>query len=122
MRKSKTVKIDDKEITVKEMRVKDIRSLLNSAENEKDVFSAIEDILPRVTDLPTKDFEELAPSEMKQLWEAFKEVNADFFDLLEKTGFVEALKQLISKHLTEGFASLSNAATEMSGNTDTASS
>lgn len=112
MRKTKTIKIGDREITVKELRVKDIRQILETAENENDDFlKQIEGLLPLVTDLKLKDMEDMAPSELKVLWEAFREVNSDFLSLTERLGVGGALKDFLQKHLTEALSDLSNAGT-----------
>lgn len=124
MRKTKTIKIDDKEITVKELRVKDIRQLIEKAEDLDKGFDQIEGMLPLATNLSVKKLEDMAPSELKKVWEVFKEVNAVFFDLVAKTGIVKEIKSSILKDLTKVFADSLNQATERktSSNTDSPSS
>lgn len=124
MRKTKVVKIDDREITVKELRVKDIRQLIEKADELDKGFEQMEGMLPLATDLSLKKLEDLAPSELTILWDAFKEVNAVFFDLVAKTGIVKELKSSILKDLTAVFADSLNQATEQktSSNTDSPSS
>ena len=110
MRKTKTVKIDDKEFTVKELRVKDIRSLQEMAERaeEDDFFKEAEALIPQITGIKLDDIEEMAPSEIKILWGAFREVNADFLSAIERLGIKEAFISSIQKHLTDAFADLLN--------------
>jgi len=110
MRKSKTVKIDEKEITVKELRVKDIRTVLEIAEHaeEDDLLKQAEALLPLVTDIKLDDIEEMAPSEIKILWEAFREVNADFLSVIGRLGIEETFVKLIQAHLTDALADLSS--------------
>jgi hypothetical protein len=110
MRKTKLIKIDDLEITVKELRVKDIRQIMNSLSDINDIQNAIE-LLPMVTDLPTEKIEEMAPSELNQVYDAAKEVNAFFLSLMEKSGIVTALKTSIQTNLTASFAELSRPGT-----------
>ncbi len=105
MRKSTTHKLDKKKITIYELRVKDIRQLMESGD-EINALSDIDSLLPMATDLKLEDFEELAPSEIKELWKKFKEVNADFFDLARKMGLEKLLKSFIDENLTEAFADL----------------
>ena len=106
MRKTETIKIDDREIVIKELRVKDIRKILEATEKEsEDVLNQIESLLPLATDLKLKDMEDMAPSELKTLWEAFREVNADFLSLIERLGIQvfrpnEALRMTQSSFLT----------------------
>lgn len=123
MRKIKILKIDDNEITVKELRVKDIREILLIGERleDGDILENIEKILPYAADIKPEELECMAPSEIKMLWEGFKEVNADFLALVERLGIVKTLENLIRKHLTEAFADLSSTGISESGNTGGAS-
>jgi hypothetical protein len=122
MRKTKIVKIDNKEITVRELRVKDIRQVLDLSDNAAtDIMKDAETLLPLATDISLAELEEMAPSEIKVLWDAFKEVNADFLALIERLGITKALEGLIPEHLTRIFADLSSTDTATSGSTDGAS-
>lgn len=122
MRKEKTVKIDDKEIKVKELRVKDIRSIIEEAENTENQVELIEKMLPKAISLSLSDLEELAPSEIKLLWDAFREVNAVFFDVLDRVEVFKVLKDAIVQDLTGVFADLSSAVMPEPGTTDSPSS
>lgn len=108
MRKTKTIKIDDREITIKELRVKDIRQLMDQAGGGDFGLSRIGDLLPMVTDLEPEALDDMAPSEIKTLWDAFREVNAVFFDLAARAGVGKVLAAEIQKSLTEAFAGLSS--------------
>lgn len=110
MRKTKSIKIDDLEITVKELRVKDIRQMLDSLSDISGIEQALE-LLPMVTDLQAEKLEEMAPSELNQVWEAAKEVNAFFLSVVEKSGVVKILKSSILSNLTASFAELSKPGT-----------
>jgi hypothetical protein len=120
MRKTKRIKIDDLEITVKELRVKDIRQIIDRLSEVRELDQALE-LLPLLTDLPAEKIDDLAPSELNQVWEAAREVNAFFLDLMKKTGLVTALTGAIQSNLTEAFAGLSNGDTPTALTTDTAS-
>ena len=98
MRKVKTIKIDDKEVTLKELRVKDIRAILDSTKAGD--IGSIEASLPLITGLDAEALNELAPSELKILMEAAREVNADFLAGLDMIGVVSTIKSLIQKNLT----------------------
>lgn len=104
MRKTKTIKIDDREITVKELRVKDIREIFERGESIGEGIDQFTELLPLATDLSLKDANEMAPSELKIIWEAFREVNAVFFDAVAKAGIVDHLKTSILTELTAAFA------------------
>ena len=111
MRQTKSIKIDDLEITVKELRVKDIRQMLDSLSDISGVEHALE-LLPMVTDLPPEKLDDMAPSELNQVWEAAREVNAFFLGLLEKGGVITALKTSILGNLTKSFAGSSKPDTQ----------
>ena len=117
MRKQKTVNIDDKRIEVYELRVKDVRMILNAADDMGDMSVALGKILPRATNIPVDEFEDLAPSEIKQLWAAFREVNEDFLSPLDRAGVGQMILTSIQETLTEAFADSSSAAMSALGNT-----
>jgi len=109
MRKTKTVELDGRKITVKELRLKDIRLILEIAEKEdEDLLRQAERLLPLAADLDLEDFDEMAPSEIRVVWEAFREVNADFLSLTERLGVGRALGDFLRKHLTDALSDLSN--------------
>lgn len=110
MRKTKLIKIDDLEITVKELRVKDIRQILDDLSEVSGVDDAIA-LLPLITDLPIEKFDDMAPSELNQVLDAAKEVNSFFLTTLEKTGIVKALKESVLGNLTKSFAESSKPGT-----------
>lgn len=130
MRKTKTIKIDDKEITVKELRVKHILNFWDKAWSGDLSLTALKEILGDLLpiaapELKIADIEEMAPSEIRFLWDTFREINADFFAVvrLEDVGqFLTELKKAFLKDLSSLFAGSLNPATSMSGNTDTDSS
>jgi hypothetical protein len=88
MRKIKVIKIDDREVTVRELRVKEIKAVF-SGDSDKTLI----DHLPLVTDLTVSDIDDLAPSELSILWDAVKEVNSDFLDLMTRTGVMEKIEK-----------------------------
>jgi hypothetical protein len=79
MRRTGTLTINDKVITINELTVKQILALRETVTG--DALTAIKEIVGLVTDAPEEFILELAPSELKNLYEKVKEVNADFFDL-----------------------------------------
>lgn len=132
MRKEKIVTIDDRKITVYELKAKHIRDLVQKLESLGNdtapgaLFAEIQELFPLATDLDPDGLWEMAPSEVQVLWDAFREVNAVFFGLLSRAGVSEALgaelRKLIQSALTEASASLSQEGTPSPGSTDGASS
>lgn len=98
MRKIGTLKIDNREITVKELRVKDLLALLNGVDdqetNVQSLMERIEAFLPKAADIQLSELYEMAPSEIRQIYEKFKEVNAVFFETARALGLGDFLKKL----------------------------
>ena len=86
------IEVDGREVTVRELTLKDYRNWLKDAVEEsrrdgvpmysvdRDLFEdmALTD-LPRFTDLTPGQMDQMAPSSLKKVIEAVKEVNPDFF-------------------------------------------
>jgi hypothetical protein len=115
--------MDDKEITVKELRVVDILEIFSGAEGAPDSMAHIEKYIPRCFEgVKIDDLKEMAPSEIKELFEVFKEVNAVFFDLaleMGLAGVIEEIKKMIQMEFSGTLAGLSKMA--MPGPSSTAS-
>ena len=89
MRKEKTIKIDEREIVVHELTVKEIGELMNPDENQK--ISTIDMLfgqevtataIAKATGLEIEDMEEnFSPSDIKLIVDTMKELNAFFFDM-----------------------------------------
>lgn len=104
MRKQEPVKIDKKEIMVKELTVREILEIaelknVKSAKGEelsltmfKKEFS---NYLPKaVTGIKLDEMLDLAPSELKEIYDKFKEVNGVFFDVARAAGLTALLDQI----------------------------
>ena len=86
MRNIENFKIDDVEVTVKELTGEDMLLIYEMFKNEKQGFlnkesllKNIDKILPLATNLKKDQFLKFAPSDMLEIWNKFKEVNAVFF-------------------------------------------
>ena len=76
MRQRKVVKIDDREITVKELTVQEILDILNDTESAgkdqvQDLKNLVEKHLVKATDASLDDFKGMAPSEIQQVFDIF---------------------------------------------------
>jgi len=124
MRKSKIIKIDDKEITVKELRVKDILSVFDMAGQKgiDDWSKQIETFLPKITTgISIEDLKKMAPSEIKQIVDAVKEVNNDFLAVARTLGLgklIGDLKKTILNDFSGLLADSLEAVTQTFGNMD----
>lgn len=126
MRVRKTIKIDEKEITLKEFRVKDVIDILKDASPDAqagngDIVETIKKLLPICSDMTVEDLFAMAPSEIKQVYEAFKEANAVFFEVAQSLGLgsiVQELKNSIRKEFSGVLADSFSRATSTLSTTD----
>jgi len=101
MRKSKMIKIDDKEITVKELTVRQVWGLA-SQEDGVTMISRMDSMMEMTCQgLSREAAMDMAPSELMQVWEAVKEVNADFLALAKAAGLGELVTTAIEEAKAE---------------------
>lgn len=85
---SKTVKINDTTVTVRELTVREIYDLANGSGDN--AAAAIAELLETCSTVKTEFVMELAPSELQPLIEAMIEVNRPFLDQAAAIGMDEA--------------------------------
>jgi len=113
MRKRETIKLDDKEITIKELTVKQIIEIGEKIANPGEAkqggndFDLIKDAFKEhlalgVEGIAFDEIMELAPSEIKTIYTKFKEVNGVFFEVAGQMGLLDLL-QRIKLELQNGF-------------------
>jgi hypothetical protein len=129
MRQEKKFKIDgwDNSFTVKELTVKEILSLFRDGLLEDTSFEGLQKqfadvLLPMSSDIEMKDLEEMAPSELEQVWDVFQKVNAAFFKFARKAGLADIVTQLKNALIGDSLGLLVNSwkqGTAESGTTDT---
>lgn len=66
----------------------------------KTAKGSIEEIINMSCSFKIEDLKELAPSEIKEIYDAFLEVNEPFLGLLEKVGVKEAVKKIVKAGLS----------------------
>jgi len=127
MRNSKIIEIDGKELVVKELTPDDFDSLLQPNEDyqanwldrilDKDNLSG--SVLAASTGLTEKDLSGMAPSALRPMIEAFKEVNPDFLETarLEKER-AEEIQKILGDNSGGAAALLSSMDTPLPGNTE----
>lgn len=135
-RLAKEVKVAGKNITVFEMTVKDIKKLwgdltgTNMENSETSLFSNDQLIRTHwdkcVHGITLEESEDLTPSELKVIYDAFSEVNAVFFDLSLKlegeNPLLTGLREAIMKDLMRRYVASLPPDTMESGTMDTVSS
>jgi hypothetical protein len=91
MRRVKTVQLGERPIEVRELTVGEVRAWLEAVSAGKAEIDLVGDglfedcsfaDLARMSDLEASDMDALAPSELRQVLEAARELNADFFALV----------------------------------------
>ena len=109
MRKSKKITINSKEITVKELSVKDILELTegNNIKTDSGLMDIVNTILPKSLDgVGVEELREMYPSEIKEIYDVFKEVNEVFFAILASPTLqpvISALKAEIIRAMARDF-------------------
>jgi hypothetical protein len=96
MRKTKTLQINNEEITVKELSVRDVMGFwdrLDDADTRSLVDQAAE-LMKKCAGLDPEALKGLYPSEIEALWDAVKEVNGAFFAMARKAGLTEVTEQV----------------------------
>lgn len=118
-------------VTVHELTVKQIISIATDGTAEVDrstsgLLQFMEQNLPKCTTLTVEQAQGMAPSELKKVYEAFKEVNAVFFELAREVGLLNLLTELKAALVVDFsnllVGSLKRATAPLSLTTDTASS
>lgn len=61
------------------------------------ISKELSSVMGKCCDFKLEDLKELTPSEIKQLLQAFQEVNSDFLELLGEVGIITALKKIQTK-------------------------
>lgn len=131
MRSNKILQLNDKEIVIKEMRVKDIMGMLSNPEQD---FTSLLSFMRKgneiveqcISGITFGELQDLAPSELKSIYDAFREVNeVFFFDLMGSLGVMDILgnlkSQFTSDLLKASALASSRATAKLSGTMDTAS-
>ncbi len=104
MRKSKVLEIDGTDITLKELRVLDIFEIFSGEDNAGlSMKERLCDLLARCSDLTWEQVLQMTPTDLKEVWDGFVEVNRAFLDLAAMAG-LDDLPGLIRSSLREQFA------------------
>ena len=118
MRRTTTFKMDDKEVVVYELKVRDYKELLGKFGGNIEMTPALflenfSEIMPKATNLSMEDILDMAPSEIMVIYENFKECNETFFGLLDKIGLgtmLDSLKEALKSDLSKAFVKPYNTA------------
>lgn len=121
MPKSKTLQIDNKEITITELRVREILEIFDEFAEDTDLDvlkNQGEKLLSKIAGLTLEDLKQMYPSDIKQIYDAFSEVNSFFFETVKNLGLdklIPEITQSLAKDLSELCSDLLKPDTETSG-------
>lgn len=107
-RLTSSITIDDRRYEVRELTVKQIleilqdESLTGQGSTIAEIKQGLEDHLDKATDLTLDQMQDMAPSEIKQVYDKFKEVNATFFEVARSVGLEKLVSELIEQ-ISEDF-------------------
>ena len=108
MRKTITFKIEghDKSFIVNELSVREIIGLMQDEGIQgkdlgslKSVFT--EKLLPLCANIEVDEFLEMTPSEIMVVWDHFKEMNKDFFEMAQKLGLADVVADIKSAAISD---------------------
>ena len=106
MRKSATITINDRVITITEVTVRQMLTVKDSF-SSSDMLDAVKGLLPLLTDATPEFLLELAPSELRALYEKVKEVNSDFFTVIPLEKILAGYKDSVMETITSNLLTLS---------------
>jgi len=99
-------------VTVHELTVRQIIDLINEEQSDPSDQKSLGDFgkfvsrnLGKATTLSLEQAKDMAPSELKKVYVAFKEVNETFFEVAREAGLLNLLNEL-KKALVEDFSKL----------------
>ncbi|MGI6655259.1 MAG: hypothetical protein ACOX5Z_00205 [Desulfobulbus sp.] len=126
MLKTKTVRIDERTFTVKELPVKVVRELIHGEQAEQPMLEQAKRLLQlSCPELTTEILWEMYPSEIEELWRAFEEVNASFLGVIRTFELdrilIETMREFVTGSMRQFAASSPPDTDQLSGNTDSAS-
>ncbi|RLC33978.1 hypothetical protein DRH14_03970 [Candidatus Shapirobacteria bacterium] len=102
MREKKEIEISGKKVVVSEMTLRQIfaikekgQKILERPEIEHSKFLINEIFKDCIVGVTTEELIDFAPSELKGLCDAFREVNTVFLEMLVKTGILKTVKNFM---------------------------
>lgn len=106
MKKTSTITINDKVITVNELTMRQILDFKDKFAG-LDMLAGMQELVGLLTDATPAFLLDLAPSELKAIYEKVKEVNADFFALLPLDVLLAGYRDMIIETVRQNLSALS---------------
>jgi len=105
VKKTATITINEKVITITELTVRQILEIRKSFTGN--TLEALQQILPLITDASPEFLLDLAPSELSELYEKAKEVNAAFLAVLPLDKLLAGYRSVIVEKIQSNLQLLS---------------
>lgn len=105
MKKTDSITINDRVVTIHELTVRQILEIKKHFSGN--TLEAMQNILPLITDATPDFLLDLAPSELKALYDKAKEVNADFLAVLPLDRLLAGYQQVLVENIQSSLLKLS---------------
>jgi len=105
VKKTATITINEKVITINELTVRQILEIKKSFSGN--TLEAMQQILPLITDATPEFLLDLAPSELSELYEKAKEVNAAFLAVLPLDKLLAGYQGILVENIQNNLMKLS---------------
>lgn len=106
MKKTSTITVNDKVITVNELTMRQILDFKDKF-SDLDMLAGMQELVGLLTDATPAFLLDLAPSELKAIYEKVKEVNADFFALFPLDVLLAGYRDMIIETVRQNLSVLS---------------
>jgi hypothetical protein len=106
MRKTGTITINDKVITINELTVKQILTIKDELSGTA-LMDIITKHLPFLIDVEPEFLMELAPSDLEEIYDKVKEVNGSFFRVIPLDKMLAGYQETALQTITSGLSKLS---------------
>ena len=95
MQRTKKITLSEREIEVKELKVRDVWDRVAKVGTDTDIKAEAENLLKKCAGISLEDIQDLYPSEIQELWSAIREVNEGFFVAAEAMNLGEEARKII---------------------------
>lgn len=106
MKKTATMTINDKIITINEITVRQMMAVKDTFGTES-IVDALLGLIPLLTDAPPEFLLDLAPSEIEEIWGKVKEVNASFLKVLPLDKMLAGYQETVMATIMSNLSALS---------------
>lgn len=106
MRKTSTITINERVITINELTMRQIVDFKDRF-SALDMMASMQELVTLLTDATPDFLLDLTPSELRSIFDKVKEVNADFFDLLPLDVLLAGYRDMVIETVRQNLSALS---------------